>query len=567
MQAQSEKKLKDPIYGYIAIPRDIIKNIIDTAPFQRLRRIIQTSYAPVFASAVHNRFVHSLGVYHLGRMAGETIKKAIEDKISEYHLDSIETGKLNGILDIFLLACLLHDVGHAPFSHTGEGFFVTSEFGKDIKPLHNKLKEYVEKPSSFNIDIPQNISDAAAPHEIVSAIVGIKEFGVKEFEVKANKKQNPFYQLFQEEKEFFARCITGYLYSELTLENSIRNCFIQLLNSKLIDVDKLDYLIRDAYITGFDSTRIDYQRLLSSLTVTFKDNVFNIAYRKGAVSVIENVVYAHDSERKWIQTHPVILYENYLLNHIFKALGKEYNIETNKLFSLETLSEKGVIYNENLSLRLLSDDDIIHLMKVHYNKPLIKEYFQRTERRHPIWKSEAEYRRFFEKKAGTDGDIFNSLRQTLNAIVNCLNRYTDTGIINKQLIQKLEDELNAVKNSPEKLDLDSESSTIQIKEKQCFLKAIQCLEHEKIFNWEEEDCVILKADQFSSGFWKFILKDVPYEIRIVLDNDTPDESVSFNELVVSLDSRKKSCTDLFYMYSHANKSVSSIANALIKNSI
>ena len=67
------KKLKDPLYGYIIIPNEIVKNVIDTAPFQRLRRITQTSYSPLYASAVHNRFVHSLGVYHLGRIAAETL--------------------------------------------------------------------------------------------------------------------------------------------------------------------------------------------------------------------------------------------------------------------------------------------------------------------------------------------------------------------------------------------------------------------------------------------------------------------------------------------------------------
>lgn len=45
-----------------------------------------------------------------------------------------------------------------------------------------------------------------------------------------------------EYKEFFARCITGYKYEESTLDNSIKNCYISMLNSKVIDVDKLDYL-------------------------------------------------------------------------------------------------------------------------------------------------------------------------------------------------------------------------------------------------------------------------------------------------------------------------------------
>lgn len=58
-----DKKLKDPIYGYISIPVEIIKNVVDTAVFQRLRRIVQTSYTPLYSSAVHNRFVHSIGVF------------------------------------------------------------------------------------------------------------------------------------------------------------------------------------------------------------------------------------------------------------------------------------------------------------------------------------------------------------------------------------------------------------------------------------------------------------------------------------------------------------------------
>ena len=68
------KRFKDPIYGYIAVERSLIDNIIDTAGFQRLRNIIQTSYSPLYSSAVHNRFVHSLGVYYLGHLVAVTIQ-------------------------------------------------------------------------------------------------------------------------------------------------------------------------------------------------------------------------------------------------------------------------------------------------------------------------------------------------------------------------------------------------------------------------------------------------------------------------------------------------------------
>ena len=62
-------KFRDPVYGYIEIDDEIVHDIIDTAAFQRLRQIRQTSYEPLYPSSLHNRFVHSLGVYYLGKKA------------------------------------------------------------------------------------------------------------------------------------------------------------------------------------------------------------------------------------------------------------------------------------------------------------------------------------------------------------------------------------------------------------------------------------------------------------------------------------------------------------------
>ena len=73
------KRLKDPIYGYISVSTKILHEIIDTAAFQRLRRIRQTSYEPLYSAALHNRFIHSLGVYHLGKISSAALKKNILD--------------------------------------------------------------------------------------------------------------------------------------------------------------------------------------------------------------------------------------------------------------------------------------------------------------------------------------------------------------------------------------------------------------------------------------------------------------------------------------------------------
>ena len=122
---ESSKSFKDPAYGYVAIPYNLVRGIIDTEAFQRLRHIVQTSYEPLYPSATHNRFIHSLGVYHLGDIVASVVEKESFPSLSE--VIGKYTKKYIRYLEIFRLACLLHDVGHAPFSHTGESFYITKD--------------------------------------------------------------------------------------------------------------------------------------------------------------------------------------------------------------------------------------------------------------------------------------------------------------------------------------------------------------------------------------------------------------------------------------------------------
>ncbi len=445
------KNLKDPIYGYIAIPNDVMENIVDTAEFQRLRHITQTSYAPLYASALHNRFVHSLGVYHLGLLGGRTLLGEIKKRQDAFN-GNVDVEKLDTTFRIFTLACLLHDVGHAPFSHTGEVFYAPSE---ECKSSLNKQLAKLVGDKEFTKDIPKS-EESAKNHEIVSAIIGIKKF-------KENLKAD---------KAFFARCITGYQYQTKTPENSIKNCFISLLNSKLIDVDKLDYLIRDSYITGYDTVKIDYVRLLTALTVFIQGEYATLVYKKGALSVIENVVYAHDSERKWIQTHPVILYENYLLNHSFALLEKKWNTGES-LFSVPALTCDGVTSRNGRKVRLLDDNDILSMMKECYgDDALVTEYFERKSRRHPVWKSEAEYKARVEKEAG-DGKILEKLENYLNITSKYLKQ-SSSGIIDSSFIETLEKEINSLNGLSDDI-MPREYRKAVISEKEKILKIAKCL--------------------------------------------------------------------------------------------
>lgn len=427
---KEHKKIKDPVYGYIPIEMEYIRNIIDTPVFQRLRRVIQTSYSPLYSSSLHNRFVHSLGVFHLGGIVADCLEEAI---LNEDYISADSTKEKEEIAKklshVFRLACLLHDVGHAPFSHTGEIYYIYYKNGKEeevsVRRLHEKLCQLLNS-ETLRADLPAE-SDSAAPHELMSAIVGIKEFKGLIGDLEC--------------QEFFARCITGYTYNKKIghLED-IKNCFIGMLNSTVIDVDRLDYLIRDAYTSGFATINIDYVRLLNAITVKEYEDKITLAYRKDAVSVIENVVYAHDAEKKWIQNHPVVLYETYIIKHILEHLGDELNTGEDTLFSEASLSVEGHVLKGGIKVSLMCDDDIIYLSKNVFSDELSQELFDRNQRRHPVWKSEAEYEAYISS-IGTaeEKGLFKACMDSFNA--SNIPDHPVPLMINESLLKKLEAEL------------------------------------------------------------------------------------------------------------------------------
>lgn len=495
-----------------------MNGIIDTAAFQRLRRIIQTSYSPLYSSAVHNRFVHSMGVYHLGEIASIQITREIKRKFQiEFDVDRIG--------QVFMIACLLHDVGHAPFSHTGEAFYLDDN--KEYTILHDKLVEVVNS-DSFVKDVPREKTCAAAPHEIMSSIVGIKEFN----------------QFFADaaEREFFARCITGYRYSDKGIEIDIKNCFIQLLNSKVIDVDKLDYLIRDAYITGFDTVNIDYERLLNALTITRleNENRLELAYDKNAVSVIENVVYAHDAERKWIQSHPIVIYETYILQHIIGNLCSTMTVNEKKLFSLESLGAEGQEFAENIKIRYMSDDDIVYLMKNIYPNQLTEEYLDRRHRRHPVWKSEAEYKALFLGMA-SGGTLLTEFESAMEATAKYLGGRSDIWTIDEKLLEIVTNELAEI----EEMDLDPVSKMVQKKDKEKILKVVKCLGEYAKEKRIKYDFIIIRASQFNSGFGKpdFSATNIVFPMI-----DGKEQIAKVGDIVSSLKAREKDRDNFFYLF-------------------
>lgn len=525
--AGDSKRIKDPVYGYIELPRELCERVIDTAEFQRLRRVVQTSYAPLYPSALHNRFVHSLGVYHLGQLAAESLDQAMRCRYEEsLRLDKWWPQSKR----TFLLACLLHDVGHAPFSHTGEGFYRGNDSG--AQSIDELLEEAVGD-ERFKRDASM-ASNKAAPHEVMSALIGIDRF---------------VDTIGEENRELFARCITGYRYLHPANEDEhLGNILIELLNSSTIDVDKLDYLIRDAYVIGFDSIAIDYSRLLRGIRLTGRTGHPRLVFHKSALSVLENVVYARDLEKKWVQSHPVILYEQYLVQHMASAANTKFCPSNGRsLFSLEALSVEGLQLNNGLRVALMSDDDLVFLAKQCEScDSQVLEYFARGVRKHPVWKSEAEYGALFRLGADKDAQAAKDLENAFEGIASYLKEKGEEPVLSEKTIQLLDCELSVLGERADASPLLAEKGP-ELEDQKRLLEELR--DYSTICGIDFE-YVLLDQKSFSSGFESEGLGN----IEVVFSDDATDSykfgnlmpslsSKSHNELQRPIESRR-----IFYLY-------------------
>jgi HD superfamily phosphohydrolase len=150
------KIINDPVYGFINIPGDIIFDIIEHPWFQRLRNIKQlglTSF--VYPGATHSRFQHCLGALHLMDNAIATLKK------KNVRISPLEE-------EAALVAILLHDIGHGPFSHALENSLVN---GIDHEDLSLLLMKMINDSFSGRLDLAIDIFKGSYPRKFLHELV------------------------------------------------------------------------------------------------------------------------------------------------------------------------------------------------------------------------------------------------------------------------------------------------------------------------------------------------------------------------------------------------------------
>ena len=231
------KVLKDPVHSYIHIHYEVIWNCLDSKEFQRLRRIRQLGGDfQVYPTAEHSRFSHSLGVYEIVRRMVTEVKTLCAE-LTEYEKVCV------------MLAGLLHDVGHGPFSHAFE--HVTN----------HSHEEYTVKIILGNTELNSILRAVSKkmPEDIVSII-------------------------------------------QHTYENDILN---QIVSGQL-DADRMDYLLRDSYFTATSYGQFDLERILRTMRVRkTSEGRKVIVVKHTGIHSVEDYIMARYQMYWQVYYHPV----------------------------------------------------------------------------------------------------------------------------------------------------------------------------------------------------------------------------------------------------------------------
>lgn len=354
------KQFKDPVYGYITLNRAYTKHLIDTQKMQRIKGVAQTGIRSVFSSATHDRFSHSLGVYKFGMDIYATLSKRLKVCFLKHFSDEVMVDKkLSHWKKLLAIACLLHDIGHPVQSHGFE--FLYDDYYLDTRidektcridrMQHDELERifnaFMELPEFEEKKYPSNLSRAllkelgynqqitsdqlpGSPHERMSAyyILTDKTLQSNIKKLLNNKVQDDI-STDKEDIEFIVRMIIGWEYpaqerlsfDEINFLNSAKNCVIHILNGS-IDADGMDYLMRNAYSAGYDTSKVDNARLCGAYTAYETNNKLFPAFSKSALSVLEGYITARNFEPTWLYSHHKVVYADLVTKRIYKFLLK-----------------------------------------------------------------------------------------------------------------------------------------------------------------------------------------------------------------------------------------------------
>jgi len=400
------KRIKDPVHGYIEVESYLAENIVDSQSFQRLRDIRQLDTTRmVYPSATHSRFEHTLGVYHLGKLAFENL-------VEETHLpDELDDKVIQRLRKTLQAACLLHDIGHFPFSHLGEAYI-------DKDDILTELDNY-DLPNRF--EQTGSSLEAADPHELMSCYITLSKYGSKLTSWGVTPSEVCAY-------------ILGTSIDAYEEERWQSQVVPQLLHSQ-IDVDRLDYMLRDDLMSGASLVSVDAERLVNTYTVIDR----SLGLSNKGLSTIENFLRGRMQLYIWVTQHHKVIYTNELMRGIISEIVDEVEEDP---FTIDKIADETIDDHYVLNkARELWQQEVSDVLTKYYDRYRSRNYHA------SCWKHIVDFREKIPSKGRRD-DIFDDIDETGEGVRDylsdelCIDKHailTGTSNISGFTYEELED--------------------------------------------------------------------------------------------------------------------------------
>ncbi len=310
--------------------------IIDHEIFQRLRRVSQTAFLSyVFPGATHTRFEHSLGVLHLSGIAWSKLsinqKRLSESVITNSFSQNFEKEKKNihgslsqtfsnfeqifnsdYNLQVLRLAALLHDVGHPPFSHSGERFL--PNLSEVLKANEKSIPPYISQ--YFKNRLERNKNEKAR-HEIFSILLTDKI-------IRETNKEHPRLKIEVDPQDVISVICPEIAPSETSPLKSLG--IYRLLNELIsgeIDIDRMDYLLRDSRECGVVYGVFDAGRILDGLSAYLdpEDKSLHLAIGQSSLPAFEDYLRARQSMYQQVYFHKTAAAAEAMMQNLVSKLS------------------------------------------------------------------------------------------------------------------------------------------------------------------------------------------------------------------------------------------------------
>jgi HD superfamily phosphohydrolase len=309
------KTIYDSIHGSMNIS-ELALHIINTNIFNRLRNLKQLGLTYlVFPNAVHTRFEHSIGTYHLTKKFIYNIKNnSDKEELEKLYINDKKVELDDKLIELIAIAGLCHDLGHGPFSHVFDDVYIKINIKDDNPNNHHEQRS-----------------------------CGLFKMIYERDEYIRNK-------ISKEELEFINTLIDPD-------ENMHKGWVYQIISNNInsLDVDKFDYLSRDSKVLGIPIS-FNLDRLINNAKII--DN--NICYSKNIDSDIINLFQSRHYLHRKVYLHKTTVAADFMMSEMMKNNEDILKIRE-RLNDLNKFIE-------------LTDEYVIMLINMFGNKDIIDKF-------------------------------------------------------------------------------------------------------------------------------------------------------------------------------------------------